>query len=138
MKVTTKKSLLIGAASGIGFALVIALVSLLNNGGNETLQSIINFFGCTAAFFVMDYNLSEFVGIIIFFVYWALVGGIFGLLLSQRSLKRYILIFSFIVILIVGHRMLQIKLENSIERIGHAFERLLDNISIKGGSENGR
>ena len=131
MKVTTKKSLLIGTASGIGFGIIVVLVSIFNNGSNETLQSIINFFGCTAAFFLMTYDIPEFVGVIIFFVYWALVGGIFSLLLSRRSLLFYILTSVFVIILIVGHRTLQAELENVLGRIVDAFGKMLNLIFIK-------
>lgn len=131
MKASTRKSILIGICCGIVFSIIFATVAIINDGNNEIVQSILNFFGSTTAFIAINYNLPEFVGIIIFFIYWALIGGVLGLLLSRKPLAGYILTLIFIILLVAGHRMLQVKLENSLELIGRAFEKILNQAFTK-------
>ena len=95
--VKMKKSVLIGAVIGIGMGIAIALLGILNQGVNVPLQSIVNFFGSVPTYFIMAYNLSTPTGIIVFFVYWAIIGIIFGLLAELPIKRRYILITIFLM-----------------------------------------
>lgn len=117
MGANIKKSIIIGIIIGLSVAVVVILCAKLNRNDNEVFQSGVNFLAGVPTFMAMVYNLSELAAIMVYFVYWALIGAIFGLLAGLRQPRRYIPIFILLVALIIMHRTLQVRLEREITDI---------------------
>ena len=131
-----KKSVLIGAIIGIGMGIAIALLGILNQGANEPLQSTVNFFGSVPTYFIMAYNLSTPTGIIVFFVYWAIIGIIFGLLAELPIKRRYILITIFLICFIVAHRLAQVAMGREMQEIMNSLGQILKHaFTVRGATK---
>ena len=131
-----KKSVLIGAVIGIGTGIAIALLGILNQGANEPLQSTVNFFGSVPTYFIMTYNLSTPTGIIVFFVYWAIIGIIFGLLAELPIKRRYILITIFLICFIVAHRLAQVAMGREMQEIMNSLGQILKHaFTVRGATK---
>lgn len=116
-----KKPALIGAFSGLGLALLVALLVWLNQGGREPLQTITNFFASVPIPLVTPLNLPGWLQILVFASYWAIVGGTLGWLVGQMRPFYLGAAFLMIVGLIVAHRLTQVKLERELEAILRAI-----------------
>lgn len=117
-----KKPAFIGAFSGLGLALLVALLAWLNQGSREPLQTITNFFSSVPMLLAfVPLNLPGWLQLLAFFSYWAIVGGTLGWLLGQMRPFTLGAAFLMIVGLVVAHRMTQVKLERELEAILRAI-----------------
>lgn len=114
---SVKRPTIIGCRSGLVIGVVILLFAWLNDEwDNEILRSIINFLGSVPTLvFGAKFNISGLLQNISFFIYWVLLGGIVGWLVSQKHplFKGAMLIL--IAGLFILHRMVQVNLERELE-----------------------
>lgn len=117
------RSTLIGAVVGLCLAAAVMLLAWFNQDGSEALQAIINFFASLPALLlvVAPFDVPESLQIILFFIYWALVGGIIGWLAGKDHAIHRIAIVVVIVVLILSHWAAKAKLERDIEAAIRAF-----------------
>lgn len=133
MRVSARRSTAIGAVSGLSMAAVVVLLAWLNGGpgGSETLQTIINFFASLPTLVLSaSFNIPTFLQIVLFFVYWVLVGGILGWLLSRQHLLFKVTALVLVVGLIVSHWVAQVKLEHELDMLLRAIGKALIGGSI--------
>lgn len=116
-----KKPASIGAFSGLGLALLVALLTWLNQESREPLQTITNFFVSVPMLLVTPPNLPGWLELFLFISYWAIVGGTLGWLVGQMRPYRLGAAFLMIVGLIVAHRLTQVKLERELESVLRAI-----------------
>lgn len=116
-----KKPASIGAFSGLGLALLVALSAWLNQGSREPLQTITNFIASVPMLLVTPPNLPGWLELFLFISYWAIVGGALGWLVGQPRPFPLGAAFLMIVGLIVAHRMTQVKLERELEAVLRAI-----------------
>lgn len=114
---SVKKSLTLGAIVGLLIAIMAVICARLNDAwDNEALRGIINFIAAVPTFILSGkLNLVQALQNVLFFVYWALLGGITGWLLRQEKIFFKLLLIVFIAALAVTHRNIQINLEQELE-----------------------
>lgn len=114
---SVKKSIMIGAIFGLLIAAMAVLCARLNDAwDNEALRGIINFIAAVPTFILSGkLNLPQALQNVLFFVYWALLGGITGWLLRQENIFFKLILIVFIAALAVTHRNIQINLEGELE-----------------------
>ena len=128
-----KRTVLIGAVTGIGVGIVIALLGIVNQGANVLLQSTINFFGSVPTYFIMAYNMTAPASIIVFFAYWAVIGTIFGLIAKLPVKTRYILMAIFLLCFMVAHRLTQAAVGREMQAIMNSLSQVLKHaFTLKG------
>lgn len=114
---SVKKSILIGAITGLLIGAAAVLCARLNDSwNNERLRSVINLIAAVPTFILSGkLNLTQALQNILFFVYWALLGGITGWLLKQKGIFSKLILIVFIAALAVTHRNIQTNLERELE-----------------------
>lgn len=112
-----KKSVAIGGVIGAIVALIAIVLARLNEGwNNDIMRGIINFFaGVSMLILDVKLKLPQAFQNILFFVYWALVGGAIGWFLSSKKSGFKMLAIIFVVAVIIVHRIVQINLEQELE-----------------------
>ena len=126
-----RKSMLIGAVSGLGFAGVVLLLAWLNGGpdGSNILREIINFVAALPVVIFTALKIPQVVQNIPFFIYWALVGGVFGWLLGQKKAPFKIAALVFVFGLVILHYLANVKMSREIGGALRALGKWLE----KGG-----
>lgn len=114
---SAKKSVMTGAMSGLLIAAMAVLCAKLNSTwDNEALRSIINFIAAVPTFILSGkMHLPQAIQNILFFVYWALLGGITGWLVKQEGIFCKLILIVFIAAIIISHRNTQVNLERELE-----------------------
>lgn len=114
---SAKKSIIMGAITGLLIAIMAVICARFNNAwDNEVLRSIINFIAAVPTFILSGkMNAPQALQNILFFVYWALLGGITGWLLRQEKIFFKLILIVFIAVLAVTHRNIQTNLERELE-----------------------
>ena len=109
-------SAIAGAGIGLCIAIVTLLFALLNNKwDNEVFKGIINFITSIPTFlFEAKLNMPQLVQNVLFFIYWVLVGAIFGWLAGRKGMFSKMLFVILIGGLIIVHRIVQVKLEKEL------------------------
>lgn len=127
---STRKSVIMGAMAGLLIAAAAVLSAKLNDAwDNERLRTIINFIAAVPAFILsVRMNLPQALQNILFFAYWALLGGITGWLLRQENLFFKLILILFIAALAITHRNIQINLERELEGALRAFGEAIGGI----------
>lgn len=112
---SAKKSIMIGAISGVLIATITVLCAMLNK-DDEILRGTINFIASVPTLLLSSrLDLPQILQNILFFVYWAIIGGLLGLFLSRKkSFIRTTYVIIAVVSLIIAHRVVQVSLENDL------------------------
>jgi len=106
------------AAGGlIGLAVAAGVMGLvwLNQDRSEILQAITNFFASLPTFIGLKLKLPQALLGVLFFIYWALVGGVFGLLMKLERRVWRLTTISLMVIFATLHWIADVKLTGDIE-----------------------
>ena len=124
---SVKKSVMIGAISGLLIATMAVFCARLNNAwDNEALRGIINFIAGVPTLLLsiwMDLPLA--LQKILFFVYWTVTGALFSLLLSRKkSFLKTICIIIALVSFVVAHRTVQVSLQTQLKDALQGLEAL--------------
>ncbi len=134
-----KKSVMIGAIIGLLIAMITALFATLNNvWDNEALRSIINFIASVPTLLCSSWlDLPQVFQQILFFVYWAVIGGLFGMLLSRKkSLIKTSCVIIAILSLVIAHRVVQVTLEAELGDALRGLEALFTGKAYVEGVRN--
>lgn len=112
---SAKKSIMIGVISGVFIATITVLCAMLNK-DNEILRGTINFIASVPTFLLSSWlDLPQIFQNILFFAYWAIIGGLLGLLLSRKkSFIKTICVIIAVVFLVIAHRVVQVPLETQL------------------------
>lgn len=112
---SAKKSIVMGAISGVLIATITVLCAMLNK-DNEILRGTINFIASVPTFLLSSWlDLPQILQNILFFAYWAIIGGLLGLLLSRKkSFIKTICVIIAVVFLVIVHRVVQVTLETQL------------------------
>jgi len=87
----------------------------LNQDRSEILQAITNFFASLPTFIGLKLKLPQALLGVLFFIYWALVGGVFGLLMKLERRVWRLTTISLMVIFATLHWIADVKLTGDIE-----------------------
>lgn len=122
-----QRSILIGIVSGIVFAVVIVVLAKI--GGrldeSEVLRQTINFVVALPAVIFTTLKMPHLLQNISFFIYWALVGGIWGWLLSPKNVLSKIPALFFLAGLIILHHLANVKMSREMGELLEAFGQWL-------------
>ena len=87
----------------------------LNQGRGEIVQTIANFFVSLPLVISWALKFPDIISVIVVVIYWVIIGGIIGWLLSRRRLMSQLTAVVLIVALAVSHWAAKVKLEGEIE-----------------------
>ncbi len=120
---STRRPILVGIVCGIVFAAVIVVFAKINDSpdGSEVLREIINFLAASPAVIFAALKMPQVVQNISFFIYWALVGGVFGWLLGQKKAPFKIAALVLLVGLVILHHLANVKMSHEIGGALRAF-----------------
>jgi hypothetical protein len=113
----TKKPVMIGGAIGIVMAIIIMMLAALNNARHlEAIQRVVNFLASVPMFILaVKLKLPQVFQNLLFFFYWALIGGLTGWFLGGKKMVFKALAIIFLAALFFAHRMAQVNLEQELE-----------------------
>ncbi len=116
-----------GFILGLIFAALILAFSALNRGENPKIQSVINFL-CSVPVFIASkfhaYAGDPFI-IFTFFIYWGLVGLVFGLISRVEHHSKAFIFIVFLLFLLVVHWLAKVRLEHQIDAAMQAFANII-------------
>ena len=112
---SAKKSIMMGTISGVLIATITVLCAMLNK-DNEILRGTINFIASVPTLLLSSWlDLPQILQNILFFAYWAIIGGLLGLFLSRKkSFIKTICVIIAVVFLVIAHRVVQVTLETQL------------------------
>lgn len=114
---SAKKAVMLGTIIGLIIATIAVLCATLNaDWANETLEGTINFIASVPTLLLSSWlDLPMILQNILFFVYWAIIGVLLGLLLSRKkSFIRTTCVIIAVVSLVIAHRVVQVNLEKDL------------------------
>jgi len=136
MNENLRKSFFIGSFIGGIFGLIVMLIAWLSQDVNDTLQFAINFSGSVSFYIASLLNMPEFLGRILFLIYWAFVGGILGALITRESLVARIIALTIMIGLFILHWQLQMIVENefqvAMEAFGKGISQVINDWKVAG------
>ncbi|MBI4388086.1 MAG: hypothetical protein HY582_03480 [Candidatus Omnitrophica bacterium] len=112
----------IGMAAGFVLALLTTLCEMFGLGEIQPIQFILRFLGGPPAYLAWQIGRIEWLAWVFFFVYWMLVGMVFGLLFQHTSLQRATLTICFLVLLAIIHRTAQIYMNSEVELVAFGLK----------------
>jgi hypothetical protein len=115
-----KKVLAIGAAAGLVLAAADVGLIWLNRGGNPALEEITNFLGALPVFLFWASSIPEVASIMLFFIYWAVVGATLAALALRGRMVFTVAALLLIVLLGISHRAAQLVLNKEMEEAARA------------------
>lgn len=106
--------------------MIAALCAMFNaNRDNEILRGTINFIVSVPAFLFSSWlDLPLILQNVLFFVYWAIIGGLLGLLLSRKKPVFKVMAVIIIAALVITHWQIKGRLEREIAGASNALEAL--------------
>src|SRR3990167_8907396 len=105
----------VGVVTGFCGAVTVLGLVWLNQGRGEIVQTIANFFVSLPLSISWALKFPDIISVIIVVIYWGIIGGIIGWLLSRRRLMSQLTAVVLIVALAVSHWAAKVKLEGEIE-----------------------
>ena len=135
---SAKKSNMIGAISGVLIATITVLCAMLNaDWENEILRGTTNFIASVPTLLLSRWlDLPQILQNILFFVYWAIIGGLLGLLLSCKdSFIKTVSVILAVVSLVIAHRVVQVTLETELSDALRGLEALFTGKAHLGAPE---
>lgn len=105
-----------GAAGGLAVSAVVALLSITDVAEGTPLQRALQIFGTLPVYAAMKFlpDWPECVPIIVYFLYWVLLGALVGWGLSRGRAGKLI-VFLGLVLLGVGHYLADAAMQKEIE-----------------------
>jgi len=106
---------------------IVVLFAWLNSGTNASgdLQTVINFFMSVPISMVSSFDAPAPVIVLISFIYWMALGGIFGCVSSVKRPLSIVIVLILVACFIYLHVTLQAKLEGDIASSVNAFGKAL-------------
>jgi len=124
---SAKKAVMLGAIIGLLIATITVLCATLNaDWANETLEGTINFIASVPTLLLSSWlDLPQILQNILFFAYWAIIGGLLGLFLSRKkSFIKTICVIIAVVFFVIAHRVVQVTLETQLSDALHGLGAL--------------
>jgi hypothetical protein len=115
-----KKAITIGAAAGLVLAAADVGLIWLNRGSNPALEEITNFLGALPVFLFWASSIPEVASIMLFFIYWAVVGATLAALALRGRMVFTVAALLLIVLLGISHRAAQLVLNKEMEEAARA------------------
>ena len=115
-----RKAIAIGAAVGLLLAAADVGLIWLNRGSNPALEEITNFLGALPVLLFWSSSIPEIASIVLFFIYWAVVGAILALLALRGRMAFTVAALLLIVVLGISHRAAQLVLNREMEEAARA------------------
>jgi hypothetical protein len=109
---------------GLLLAGIIALLVIFCEERCVIAQKVGQFFASTPAYLASRINSSDPFVTVVFFLYWAVMGGVFGFFAGMKQPLGKALAIALIVILAIAHAMAQAALSREIEEAIQALTSL--------------
>ena len=119
------RRLIIGAVAGLVVSVAVVAAAWVNNGRSEPLETVTNFLAAVPVLLAWTAGLPQAASYVFLLCYGALIGGIFGRLISQRTLRSRLAALLFMIFLLVAHSTAQLKLARDIEQVLRALVKAL-------------